>query len=280
MKLSGKITEYGFLGAFFLVFQLVFMFILWPSNSWRLYSHLTNAIDSTIQSSGSIKSVFNATISATGFVSIFFVGLFIDLITIVSQFSSSRSFKIHADKNKAWLSIFLKKHESYIGIESKQFLDKYEYKSSYRKLLSVSKTLPFSSKYWSKYWKLTKENWKEWEYVKNYNKMYTFLIVYCVTNNSNATPNILVDELRIQRTIKGVSTVLWIISMEISVIIILEMYFLNSDFNPFRFFITLSSSYFFLGLSSLFIRKMDDRICETIFSTTYILSNMSAKETS
>jgi len=266
MSFTSRITEYGLLGAFFLVAQLAMILLVFPAETINQMLVPLKSFEFISDGSVITASTVNSFLTVLALISIFFVGLLIDLVGYYFPIVEVSSLRKTLSANEKWIVDFFHEHDEYIGIETKNYIEEYQQRSALKALSEAFKDIPFTKKFW----KVVKENWKRaslsntYKLFNSYKKIMNLLTYYCVVSDKVTNPQIILDQMHVWRIAKGISVSLILLSFE---------FLLIAQFNLKLYIIIISSIGYILAytLAFGFAKRAHNQLCESLVACSYLI---------
>lgn len=235
--LSTRFTEYGLTGTFFIITQILLFYNLQDSS---LYGDVITYLGNFHNSIGLLSSENTSSLlTALAFVSVFVIGLSLDLLGSVFLKKEMHCFALEMKKNVTWLSAFVEKNKNYMADDYTQILNTFGNTKVFTSLFSYIKT------------------------ISNVDRVRSFFISYVLVNLGNDKSQILIEQIHLWRTGRVVSVIIWVFSAEI----LLIEYF-SSSFSYSTFGVIVVS----LIVSTYLARSAYQRMLTTLFSLMYIVT--------
>lgn len=240
--LSSRFTEYGLTGTFFIITQILLFYNLHDS---RLYDQIITGIGNFHNSIGLLSSDNTSSLlTALAFVSVFVIGLSLDLMGSVFLRREMECLSLEIKKNTTWLDGFVEKNSEYMADDYAQILNNFRDTKMLTSLFSHIKT------------------------INNADRVRSFFISYVLTHLGNDKSQILIEQIHLWRTGRVISVIIWIFSAEI-----LLMEYLSSSFSYATFAIILIS----LMVATYLAKSAYQRMLTTLFSLMYISTKENTK---
>jgi len=234
--LSTRFTEYGLTGTFFIITQILLFYNLHDST---LYDQVVTYIGNFHNSIGLLSSENTSSLlTALAFVSVFVIGLSLDLLGSIFLQREMQCLALEIKKNSSWLDNFVKQNSEYMAQNYTQVLQSVSQTKKLSQLFSHLKTM------------------------NNADRVRSFFISYVLVNLGKDKSQILIEQIHLWRTGRVVSVIIWVFSAEI-----LFMEYLSSSFSYTTFGIIILS----LLIATFLARSAYERMLTTLFSLMYIL---------
>lgn len=235
--LSTRFTEYGLTGTFFIITQILLFYNLQDST---LYDDVITYVGNFHNSIGLLSSENTSSLlTALAFVSVFVIGLSLDLLGSIFLKREMQCLASEVKKNTTWLDSFVEKNSSYMANDYTEILDTFGNTKVFTSLFSHMKTM------------------------NNADRVRSFFISYVLINLGNDKSQILIEQIHLWRTGRVVSVIIWVFSAEI----LLIEYF-SSSFSYTTFGVIVIS----LTVATYLARSAYQRMLTTLFSLMYIVT--------
>jgi len=266
MRISSRFTEYGLTGAFLLISQCVLYFLSYDESSSYSFEQF-NAILKTAYEAfpPAFQPALMSLAAALALVSIFFIGLCLDLLGSFHTMWEANQFKKQLEKNETWLRPFVDLNKYYVGNDYNKFesefgtlLSKEEWKESFKILLFWKK------QYRRDYFDYMKKAFNRFRLLSAYNRFHSFLMSYVMVHSGSGNNEFLIDQVHLWRTSRSISTALIIMAFEL-------LYFVKPTDK--WLYVTSISYFFMLGISAFITLRSYKRMCGTLLAFVYTIAS-------
>jgi hypothetical protein len=280
MIVGNRFYEYGIIGAFFFISQLCGFLIIRQRPAADVQNFVSQFGASLHQVSPELLSSLAAFIGALLIISIFLAGVLIDLAGSANWPFEVKAFCEQLGKNRTWLNDLEIVHTAYIDSEYQNLASNsgglIKEWSLFRRICIQTQKVVYISrdkKERGELWALLRE-WPERnarigalsQLLKHDSqKVYSYLVAFVVVAAGNGKPALLNEQLSIWRTIRGVSTVLVVVGVEILCFPLVRV--MTGGDVPWVGFFESYALFFALWFASRWMtRAAYSRVCETLFS--------------
>jgi hypothetical protein len=241
ISLGAKYADYGLTGGFAICGQAALLFWLAPERAHSIIAGAPHVLGTYLgQLPEGLVTPISAVITAVAIISIFFLGLVLELIGSVAAFWELRVFKEHLEYNRPWLSSLLSDYGAAPDKDIESIV------SGFGKLRSRLKLL------------------------KPFSRVESLLLSYVLAADSAPRLDLLRDHLQLCRISRAVSAVLYIFGFELVLIPCVQVFL---GYAPSGFSILLILLGVGFGPLALFLPKRAyERFCSNLFSIVLILS--------
>lgn len=284
MKISDRFLDYGLTGGFFLTIQVILLVYFVP-HTWQSISAMI--IPTSLQ--GSVNTI----LAALGIVAIFFTGALLDLFAPFYAYAEMYEIRMHLILNKDWLQSTivhayanLSKDLEMLYIFQKDDIDK---KNSIEWIQTAvkdrvgsapDKTLP--QRIWRSFRDLSWSSPEKRELVQACQRLVAFFHSYIFTNSDASQLEMLVDRMHLWQTIRAFSTAITILSVEFVLLLWWSIISSLSQVSLPQIGIAALISVILLAVVERYARylimKAFSRVCMTLFSLVYLVSQKPSKE--
>jgi hypothetical protein len=259
MQMDRRFADYAFTGGFFLICQLV---LVWVLGYWPQMMKSIEALAPPSKMDPSITGpMITGVTAALALIAVFVIGLLLDLAASAFRPFEIRVFSRHLDRNKEWINNLIEMHRTYAG---------YDYETIQRSIHAVPLKDQFGLN-----WRLWKpEHWRHllavqkvaygWGFTRSYERLLSFLQSYVVVQSGSAQLTIMADQYSLWRTARAIAMALTLFIVEGFTLVGMA-----EDFERYLFLfqvgqliVTALTYYITLGTYS--------RLCFTLFSLVYV----------
>lgn len=280
MRLGNRFYEYGVIGAFFFISQLCAFLILLQHPMADVQNFVSQFGASLHPLPPELLSSLAAFIGALLLISIFLAGVLIDLTGSANRDVEVLIFCEQLGKNRPWLDDFETVHATHIESEYQNLASNGAEVIreggffSWRVLFRAERA---AFTFWSKRGRAELQALRERgrklrplyrSLKRDSQRVYNYLVAFVVVAAGDGKPELLNEQLSIWRIVRGVSTVLAILAIEILFVIFVEL-----PAERVVSVVVFYALYFGLFLSSRWMtRAAYSRVCETLFSLVKLYS--------
>jgi hypothetical protein len=268
MSISSRFTEYGLTGAFLFITQVVLYFLGYGESSSQNLQQLASML-TTISSAfpPAFQPALMSLAATLALVSIFFIGLCLDLLGSTFALWEVNQFKKKLEKNADWLKPLVDSNKSYVGEDYDKLISEFgslfskdEWKIGFKILIF------WKEKNRRDYVNELKRTLKRYQLLSAYNRFQSFLVSFVFVYSGSSKLELFVDQVHLWRTSRSISTVL--------IIVALETLFLKGFSPNFLVYLWAQVAYVLLVVISGFITlRSYGRMCSTLFSLVYVIAN-------
>ncbi len=281
--LGSRFAEYGLTGGFFVFGQVCVFAWFFPEIAGDLFSSIVAVLPARLDHAlpKAAHPAFSSLLVALALVSIFFIGLLLDLIGSVIAVWEAGIFKKELDVNTGWFAKFVET----TGDQSRV---------DYERIQSMSVTVAelvrrYVRSYFAlvvRFWRL--DLWRTWfaelsrtrrqidalgsdRALGSYHRLETLLMAYVLVSSGASSLDWLADQLRLCRTSRAVSASLLVLGSQVSISIWVSLASPPPSARSFDPLILLPQ--FVIGvlffLCIFITHRAYSRFCATLFSLAY-----------
>ena len=276
MNIPSRLGDYGIIGSFFVLIQVVILTSLFPVEVYSKFETILGQLNVILPSSSAIATPFATLLATIAFILVFFLGLAIDLLGfIVPSLAVTRLrdlLKHHAE----WLEPELAEHTHFVKEDAIALIESPNRKSFWMKWIEVLTTVPFSSKYR----RILEENQVWWSLRKPSNRLFSFMVSLAQRTGHPENVKVLTEQLHVWRLSGAISTVLAIASLEVFVLGSITIPSATSHYSMERTMIVVQIGYllcFFLSFG--IARRAFVQVSDTLFYCLYLRPGAPSKTT-
>jgi hypothetical protein len=266
MRISSRFTEYGLTGALLLISQCI-VFILISGKEINQNLKPLELILKTI--SEAFPSTFHPALmsvaAALSIVSIFFLGLCLDLLGTCFIFLEMNQFRNQLEKNTDWINLFVNSNKSFICDDYNKFM------TEFGSIFSLSEWKPafLLFQFWKKHHRQNyidriKRTVNRYRLISSFSRFHSFLVSFVMVRSGSANLELFFDQVHLWRTSRSISTILFIVAIELYL-----LKYLNNPGNIILFIVYV----LLIVLSTLIALRSHGRMCCTLLSMVYTIVN-------
>jgi hypothetical protein len=267
MQIDRRYADYALTGGFFLICQVVILWALgfWPLiigdfESWRAFLPKDTSL---------IAPIITGVAGALALIAVFVVGLLLDLLASLFRSIEMRTFARHLDHNRDWVSQLIESHKMYCGADYEAFERAFR-GGSITSQFGLDAFMLWNPERRRRYEAAVKIAWSP-NLARAYERLWSFLASYVAVMSGSSQLTIMTDQYSLWRTARTLATALWILSTEISLLILIPSVGLSyTSLISLTNAVVLLSSVGAAFLTAYITLGTYSRLCFTLFSLVYV----------
>lgn len=259
--LGSRFADYGLTGGFFVFTQFSALWWIFPELAAARFTAVTGFVSARVDAlPPAAHPAFSSLLVALAVVSIFFVGLLLDLMGSFLVIWEAQIFKKHLDKNEEWFPQFVQENGTYIQSDYERIkADIIGPRESFRRSFAFFRFWKRDA--WQRAYGEQRRVWRLIGALRSFRRLENLLIAHVLAASGASNLDWLGDQLRLCRTSRAISASIVILALEVSWLTLAE-----TSAQP---WVGIITQYAAMALSLFVTVRAYSRFCTTLFSLTY-----------
>lgn len=237
MKLSSRLSEYGIVGAFFLISQIVASVLIFTDATQENAIYILKQLKDMGDAAGAFATPLASLLAVLALILVFFVGLVIDLVGFYVLSVEIPQFRRELYTHKAWLDPIVERHSFLIKNAWKRIVDEY---TPHPTITGGFRKEFFSTLFSWKYLKQKLKNLRYLYLTRSYHRLFNFMIILSLQNTNEAHAQVIQDQMSLWRTSRSIALVLIILMIELALHFVVNLLCGENSFFQLTFIFPMS----------------------------------------
>ena len=265
--LGARFADYGLTGGFFMFSQVAALAWFFPKSAMAQFTAVSEFVSTRLAALPEpAHPAFSSLMVALAVLSIFFLGLLLELIGSLFIVWEAKTFKAHLDRNEEWFQHFVQEHGAYSKSDYERFMGGVvSMRESVRRTFAILR-----------FWNHDERQVTYRELARSlrifgtwgsFRRLESWLMAYILAA-SGASNAWLSDQLRLCRTSRAIAVTLLVLALEVLL--------LTDEITDTLPRVVMTIPVAALGLSLFITFRSYSRFCITLFSLTYAHKSLEA----